>query len=48
VLQLVDPPIWYAKYRTGTGLHIQKKLGPAWMRRGQPPAGHFTRELAER
>jgi hypothetical protein len=40
--------VWYAKYRTGTGLQIQKKLGPAWTRRGRPPAGHFNRSMAER
>jgi integrase len=40
--------VWYAKYRTGTGRQIQKKLGPAWTRRGRPPAGYFTHGLAER
>jgi hypothetical protein len=39
--------VWYAKYRTGTGRQIQKKLGPAWTRRGRPPAGSFTRPVAE-
>ena len=34
--------VWYAKYRTGTGQQIQKKLGPAWTRRGRPPAGYLT------
>jgi integrase len=40
--------VWYAKYRTGTGRQIQKKLGPAWTRRGRPPAGYVTRSTAER
>jgi integrase len=40
--------VWYAKYRTGNGGQVQKKLGPAWTRRGRPPAGYFTRPLAER
>ena len=40
--------VWYAKYRTGTGRQIQKKLGPAWTRRGRPPVGYFNRSSAER
>lgn len=41
-------PVWYVKYRIGTGRQIQRKLGPAWPRRGQPPAGYLNRSLAER
>jgi integrase len=26
---------------------VQKKLGPAWMRRGRPTAGYFTKTLAQ-
>ena len=26
---------------------MQKKLGPAWAERGRPPAGYFTKRLAE-
>jgi integrase len=26
---------------------VQKKLGPAWTDRGRPPAGYFTKRLAE-
>src|SRR5437588_3788005 len=26
---------------------IRKKLGPAWLGTGRPPAGHFTRKTAE-
>ena len=40
--------VWYAKYRTGTGQQIQRKVGPAWTRRGRPPAGYLTRSSAER
>jgi hypothetical protein len=40
--------VWYAKYRTGTGRQIQKKLGPAWTRRGRPPDGYYTHALAQR
>jgi integrase len=40
--------VWYAKYRTGTGRQVQKKLGPAWTRRGQPPAGYLNRAGAQR
>jgi integrase len=40
-------PVWYAKYRLPDGRQVQKKLGPAWSERGRPPAGHFTKRLAE-
>lgn len=40
-------PVWYAKYRLPDGRQIQKKLGPAWSERGRPPAGYFTKRLAE-
>ena len=39
--------VWYAKYRQPDGRQVQKKLGPAWTQRGRPPAGHFTKRLAE-
>src|SRR6266516_4047376 len=26
---------------------VQKKLGPAWTERGRPPAGYFTKRIAE-
>jgi integrase len=35
------------KYRLPDGRQVQKKLGPAWTGRGRPPAGHFTKRLAE-
>jgi integrase len=40
--------VWYAKYRTGMDRQIQRKLGPAWTRRGRPPHGYFNRSSAER
>ncbi len=40
-------PVWYAKYRLPDGRQVQKKLGPAWPERGRPPAGYFTKRLAE-
>ena len=40
-------PIWYAKYRLPDGRQLQRKLGPAWSERGRPPAGYFTKRLAE-
>jgi integrase len=40
-------PVWYMKYRLPDGRQVQKKLGPAWTERGRPPAGYFTKRLAE-
>lgn len=40
-------PVWYAKYRLPDGRQLQKKLGPAWTERGRPPAGYYTKRLAE-
>ena len=40
-------PAWYAKYRLPDGRQVQKKIGPAWTERGRPPAGYFTKRLAE-
>jgi integrase len=40
-------PVWYAKYRLPDGRQVQKKLGPAWTERGRPPAGYYTKRLAE-
>src|SRR2546425_5110577 len=46
-LDRVRGPAWYAKYRLPDGRQIQKKLGPAWTERGRPPAGDFTKRIAE-
>jgi integrase len=40
-------PVWYAKYRLPNGRQLQKMLGPAWTERGRPPAGYFTKRIAE-
>ena len=40
-------PVWYAKYRLPGGRQVKCRLGPAWMERGRPPVGYFTRRLAE-
>lgn len=40
-------PAWYARCRLPDGRQVQKKLGPAWTERGRPPAGYFTKRLAE-
>ncbi len=40
-------PQWYAKYRLPDGRQVQRRLGPAWTDRGRPPAGYFTKRLAE-
>jgi integrase len=40
-------PQWYAKYRGPDGHQHKKRLGPAWPKRGRPPAGLFTRASAE-
>jgi integrase len=37
---------WYVKYRVN-GRQVQKRLGPAWPKRGRPPEGYLTRALAE-
>ena len=39
--------VWYAKYRLPDERQVKKKLGPAWTGRGRPPAGYFTKRLAE-
>ncbi len=39
--------VWYAKYRLPDGRQVQKKIGPAWSGRGRPPAGYYTKRLAE-
>jgi hypothetical protein len=38
---------WYAKYRLPDGRQVQKKIGPAWTKRGRPPNGYFTKPLAD-
>ena len=38
---------WYVKFRLADGRQVQRCLGPAWTERGRPPAGHYTKKLAE-
>jgi hypothetical protein len=40
-------PNMSAKYRLPDGRQVQKKLGPAWIGRGRPAAGPFTKRQAE-
>jgi integrase len=39
--------VWRAKYRLADGRQVHRKIGPAWTGRGRPPAGSYTRRLAE-
>jgi integrase len=38
---------WYAKYRLPNGRQVQKRLGPAWPKRGRAPESYYTRAGAE-
>ena len=37
---------FYVKYRLPDGHQVQRRLGPAWVGPGRPPAGHYTRRTA--
>lgn len=39
--------VWYAKYRSPDGSQKQRRIGPAWVGRGRPADGCFTRRTAE-
>jgi len=39
--------VWRALYRLPDGRRVHYTLGPAWTERGRPPAGYFTKRLAE-
>jgi len=39
--------VWRALYRLPGGRRVHRTIGPAWTRRGRPPAGYFTKRLAE-
>ena len=39
-------PKFYAKYRAN-GHQTTRLIGPAWLKRGRPPEGYFTRAMAE-
>ena len=38
---------FYLKYRTASGKQLERKLGPVWTERSRPPAGYYTRKMAE-
>ncbi len=38
---------WYCKFRLPDGRQVQRRIGPAWTERGRPPAGYFTKRLAQ-
>jgi integrase len=38
---------WWAKYRLPDGTQVKRKIGPAWVGRGRPASGYFTKRLAE-
>jgi integrase len=38
---------YYVKYRLPDGRQIQRCLGRAWKEKGRPPAGYFTRRMAD-
>ncbi len=40
-------PVWVMRYRLPNGDDSARVLGPAWRKRGRPPAGYFTRATAE-
>ena len=40
-------PVWRALYRLPDGRRVHRTLGPAWTERGRPPAGYFTKRLAD-
>jgi integrase len=40
-------PVWRALYRLPDGRRVHRTLGPVWTERGRPPAGYFTKRLAE-
>jgi integrase len=39
--------VWYARYRLPDGQQRNRKLGPHWKDRSRPPAGYFTKRLAQ-
>jgi len=40
-------PVYYAYYREASGRQHQKLIGLVWRGRGRPPAGYFTKRMAE-
>lgn len=46
LIQRKRGPQFYAKYRVN-GQQTTRLIGPAWLKRGRPPEGYFTRPMAE-
>ena len=46
LMQRKRGPQFYAKYRAD-GHQTTRLIGPAWLKRGRPPEGYFTRAMAE-
>jgi hypothetical protein len=40
-------PVYYLKYRLAGGRQVKTRLGPAWTGGSRPPAGHYTKRIAE-
>lgn len=38
--------VFYLKYRFPSGRQVEHKLGLVWTERSRPPAGHYTRKMA--
>jgi integrase len=47
VIRRAGGPVFFAMVRTPDGRRLQRKLGPAWVRRSRPPEGYLTRAQAE-
>jgi integrase len=47
VVERARGPQFYARYRLADGKQVQRRLGPAWTKRGRPPEGYMTRAEAE-
>src|SRR3954462_10812647 len=39
--------VWRAKYRLPDGRQVHRAIGPAWIGRGRPRAGWYTKRTAE-
>lgn len=39
--------VFFLKYRFPSGRQVEQKLGLAWTERSRPPAGHYTRRMAD-
>jgi hypothetical protein len=46
IIERKDGPKFYAKFRVNRQ-QTTRLIGPAWLKRGRPPEGHFTPATAE-